>query len=287
MPSTAPDSEYANNPEPSNTGFLGPSYPYTNNIKPPNEIGISSRTGSINELIDDGKGLLSYGEVLLEGTGKASRTGNPLGNKFFYYTGGKCKPLTDQSGIIWENSLDPDKDKHKDKDVYRYIFVNNIPTGGLGFGDLSGSSIYKGLIPGTIQDLTAFTRLSIMNAFSADSSPPCQYVSLETITPTPQDPDTSNVKMTEGHYIALMDLKNMNDVCQSTGSITYNTGLESLPLYKCGNNPDPYTETKTGFTNMNMNMHNKLPDNIIDQFFLLCICLAGIYVLYKIHKYNK
>ena len=43
---TALDSEYANNPEPSNTGFLGPSYPYTNNIKPPNEIGISSRTGS-------------------------------------------------------------------------------------------------------------------------------------------------------------------------------------------------------------------------------------------------
>ena len=282
---TALDSEYANNSEPSNTGFLGPSYPYTNNIKPPNEIGISSKNGSINELINNGKGLLSYGELLLEGTGKASRTGNPLGNKFFYYTGGKCKPLTDQSGIVWENSTDPDKVKHKEEDVYRYIFVNNIPTGGLGFGDLSGSSIYKGLIPGTIQDLTAFTRLSIMNAFSADSSPPCQYVSLETITPTPQDPNTSNVKMTEGHYIALMDLKNMNDICKSTGSITYKTGLESLPLYQCGgNNPDPYSR-KVGFTNMNM--PNKLPDNIIDQFFILCICLAGIYILYKIHKYNK
>ena len=60
-------------------------------------------------------------------------------------------------------------------------------------------------------------------------------------------------------------------------------------LYMCdknGNtNPDPYTTPKSGFTNMNT--PNKLPDNIIDQFFLLCICLIGIYILYKVHKNNK
>jgi hypothetical protein len=87
-----------------------------------------------------------------------------------------------------------------------------------------------------------------------------------------------------------MDLKNMNDICHGTGNITYATGLESLPLYMCdgnGNtNPDPYAKPKiAGFTNMNIS--NKLPDNIIDQFFLLCVCLVGIYLLYKAHKYNK
>jgi hypothetical protein len=281
-PASEPYSEFADNPEPVNNGFLGPSYPYRNNIKPPNEVGITSKSGA-KPFIANIAGLISYGDLLLEGTGKASRTGKPLGNKFWYYTGARCKPLTDQSGIIWENSTDLNKDTHKEQEVNRYIFINNIPTGGLGFGDLSGSSIYKGLIPGTIQDLTAFSRLSIMNAFSGDSTPPCQYVNLETI-------DINNNVGHEGHYVALMDLKNMNDICKSAGSITYTTGSEHLPLYKCGtgNNPDPYSGTKTGFTNMNINTYsNKLPDNIIDQFFLLCICLVGIYILYKAHKYNK
>jgi len=298
--STAQNSEIAddpNNPQPTNNGFLGPSYPYKDNINPPDRVGITSKVG-INALTKDGVGLLSYVQVLLEGGGKASMTGQPLGNKFFYYTGGKCKPLTDQSGVIWEQSLDPDIETHKEEDVYRYIFVNNIPTGGLGFGDLSGSSIFRGLIPGTIQDLTAFSRLSIMNAFSGDTTPPCQYVTLKTV-------DEHNNSSTEGHYIALMDLKNMNDICSGTGKITYATGLESLPLYMCdgnGNkNPDPYAKplykpvvrpyipptppSTSGFTNMNIS--NKLPDNIIDQFFLLCICLIGIYILYRVHKYNK
>ena len=87
-----------------------------------------------------------------------------------------------------------------------------------------------------------------------------------------------------------MDLKNMADICKSVVSITYATGSETLPLYQCssGNNPNPYPDTTTGFTNMNITTYsNKLPDNIIDQFFLLCICLVGIYLLYKAHKYNK
>jgi len=279
-PASEPYSEFADNPEPVNNGLLGPSYPYRDNIKPPNEVGITSKPGVI-PFTNNISGFLSYGELLLEGTGKASRTGKPLGNKFWYYTGGRCKPLTDQSGIIWKDSTDPNKNTHKDQDVNRYIYINNIPTGGLGFGDLSGSSVYKGLIPGTIQDLTAFSRLSIMNAFSGDVTPPCQYVNLETI-------DINNNVGHEGHYVALMDLKNMNDICKGSGSITYKTGLENLPLYECstGNNPNPYSASKSGFTNMN-NYSNKLPDNIIDQFFLLCICLVGIYLLYKAHKYNK
>ena len=120
-----PYSEFADNPEPVSNGFLGPSYPYKDNIKPPNEVGITSKPG-INPLIANGAGLLSYINLLLEGDGKASRTGKPLGNKFWYYTGGRCKPLTDQSGIIWKDSTDPNKDTHKEQEVNRYIFISKV-----------------------------------------------------------------------------------------------------------------------------------------------------------------
>ena len=58
--STALNSEIAddpNNPQPNNNGFLGPSYPYKDNINPPDRVGITSKPG-IDALTKDGVGLL-------------------------------------------------------------------------------------------------------------------------------------------------------------------------------------------------------------------------------------
>lgn len=64
------------------TKLLGPAYPYYQNIKSPSQIGMSS-DGNLSTLAQDIDGLVSYVELLVSGSGAASATGQPLGNKFF------------------------------------------------------------------------------------------------------------------------------------------------------------------------------------------------------------
>ena len=238
-------------PTPTNSGgFLGQSYSYQKYINPPNKVGITSKA-TISGVANDIVGLSSYGELLIKGGGKASATGRPLGDKYWYYTGGKCNAVTDDTG----KDLPLDSTKQT---VNRWIYINNVPTGGLGIGTTSGGSDNKGLLPGAIQDLFVFSRLSIMNAFSGETTPNCQSVNLETI-------DSNNNKGRTSHYVALLDLENMNECTKkSPGS----------SLYNC----------KDSFTNMNINTN--FSNNIIDNFFLLCICIAGLYVLYYIHLHQ-
>ena len=94
--------------------YIGPDYPYYKYIKTPSEIGMSG-DGSLSQLGNDIDGLIGYVELLVSGGGKASATGQPLGNKFFLKTGGKCT------------------DKSTRQDVDRYIYINNVPTGQIPF----------------------------------------------------------------------------------------------------------------------------------------------------------
>ena len=84
--------------------------------------------------------------MLVSGGGKASATGQPLGNKFFLKTGGKCT------------------DKSTGQDVDRYIYINNVPVGNIPFIS-SGAGVnfseFKGLIPGTISNLNAFNPIKV------------------------------------------------------------------------------------------------------------------------------
>ena len=54
--------------------------------------------------------------MLVTGKGRASKTGKPLGNKFFLKTGGQCNPI-DKKG----NTVD------------RYLYINNVPDGSIPF----------------------------------------------------------------------------------------------------------------------------------------------------------
>lgn len=63
--------------------LLGPTYPYYQNIKNPNQLGMSNN-GTLSALANDISGLIDYVTVLVEGDSQASSTGQPLGNKFFY-----------------------------------------------------------------------------------------------------------------------------------------------------------------------------------------------------------
>ena len=75
--------------------LLGPDYDYGAQIRPPSGpdgLGMSS-DGTFGALESDITGLMDYVKVLLTGQG-ASKTGRPLGTKFFLDTDMKC---TDKS----------------------------------------------------------------------------------------------------------------------------------------------------------------------------------------------
>lgn len=167
--------------------YLGPDYPYYKYIRTPSEIGMSG-SGSLSQLGKDIDGLINYVELLVSGGGKASATGQPLGNKFFLKTGGKCT------------------DKATGQDVDRYIYVNNVPQGNIPFissGVGVNFSEFKGLIPGTISNLNAFNPMEIFQSFIAGAKPDCQEISMETI-------DIYNNHSTETHFVSLIDINNID-----------------------------------------------------------------------------
>jgi hypothetical protein len=167
--------------------LLGPSYPYWSNINSPSQMGMSSE-GSMSALGNDVVGLINYVEVLVSGSGAASKTGGPLGDKFFLKTGGTCKDTV--SG----NTED------------RYIYINNVPDGSIPFITSSSGmsfSSFEGLIPGVMGDLEALNPFLIMQAFLSGSVPACQNVSLEVI-------DVNNSTSTQSNFVTVVDLQNMS-----------------------------------------------------------------------------
>ena len=147
-------------------------YSYSTYIATPNSLGISDK-GSTEVLDKDIKGLIAYTEVLTMGTGKASTTGKPLGNKYFMTASSKCK----------------DTVTGEDKD--RYIYINNVPQGE-----------FAGLLPGLVGSVAKINPMSIISAaFESATKPDCKEITLETI-------DCNNGRSYETHYVAVSDIKN-------------------------------------------------------------------------------
>jgi len=228
--------------------LLGPTYPYYKNIRTPSEIGMTSN-GSISALTKDIDGLINYVTLLVEGTGKASATGNPLGNKFFLKTGAKCKNISDN------------------ETVDRYIYVNNVPEGNIPFisqGLGVNFSEFKGLIPGAMGNLNALNPYSLLQSFLSGSVPDCQPLTMQTI-------DINNNKSSETHYVTLVDIRNM-DPCS----------------FQNKTNPITNNKCKETFQNVNSNIDYtntvKLPNDITSQLYFLALALLVIYILYKVMK---
>jgi len=166
--------------------LLGPSYNYTKNINTPSEMGMSSK-GNLSTLSKDVSGLLAYIEILVSGRGKASKTGKPLGNKFFFKTSSTCK------------------DNKTEDIVDRYMYINNIPDGSIPFlSSAMGVQMteFEGLIPGTLGNLQALNPMALFQAFQMGSQPPCREISMQTV-------DINNVKGTASHYVADADISSI------------------------------------------------------------------------------
>lgn len=225
--------------------LLGPNYKYYANINTPSDIGMSSK-GTIKNLTKDVGGLIAYVELLVSGTGDASKTGRPLGNKFFLQTGAKCKDVV------------------TGEDADRYIYIDNVPTGNIPF--LSGGlginfSDMKGLIPGTISNLNVLNPFAIMQSFLSGSKPDCQEITMETI-------DVNNNISSETHFLTTIDLKNM-DPC----------------IFPDRKNPVTDRKCVESFENIKQKQDYEeflIPDDPYVKIYFLCLATLTIYIFFKI-----
>ena len=232
--------------------LLGPTYPYYKNIKTPSEIGMSDK-GSIQQMAKDIDGLIQYVELLVTGNSAASSTGQPLGNKFFLKTGAKCAAI---------DSCTDSNDESTCQKVDRYIYVDNVPEGNIPFissGLGVNFSEFKGLIPGAMGNLNVLNPFAIMRAFLSGSNPPCQPITMETIT-------VDNVRSSETHYVTLADITNM-DPC----------------IFPNGKNPVTGQNCKETFQNNEFQM----PDDPIAQLYFASLGVVGIFILYRLMEKSR
>ena len=242
--------------------YLGPSYPYHKYINSPSELGMSSN-GTLNALGNDLNGLIAYVEVLVTGNGRGSKTGKPLGNKFFLNTGGKCTYNdNDKVKCIGKDCKNENGSKQD-----RYIYINNVPMGNIPLiSSFAGQNFsqFKGLIPGTISDLNAMNPMNIFHSFLEGTEPDCIPVTMETI-------DISNNSSTERHFLTKVDINNM-DPC-------------SFPDRK---NPLTQASCKETFTTLNPSLFEDdhdiswmWPSDPWVQLYFISLGLLWVYILYR------
>ena len=233
--------------------LLGPTYPYYKNIKTPSQIGMSDK-GTIKQMAKDVEGLIEYVKLLVSGDSKASATGQPLGNKFFLKTGGKCSAI--------DKCTDPN-DKSTCELVDRHIYINNVPVGNIPFissGMGVNFSEFKGLIPGAMGNLNSINPFGIMRAFLTGSTPPCQSITMETIT-------NNNIKSSETNYVILADIENM-DPC----------------IFPNRKNPVNGQTCRETFTTNDVEV---MPDDILFQLYFASLGILGIFILYRLMEKSK
>ena len=142
-------------------------YDYGKYINTPETVGMSDE-GSLDTLGNDISGLIAYTQLLVEGGGRASATGDTLGNKYFLNAGSKCTDVDTKA------------------EVDRHVYINNVPT-------------YGGLIPGLIESTFKINPAGIMHAAFQSGKQDCKKITLQTI-------DGNNNKNKETHYVTLSDI---------------------------------------------------------------------------------
>lgn len=199
---------------------------------------------SLGALATNVDGLLSYVEVLISGTGNASVTGKPLGNKFFLKTTGQCskttvekwkkerdedaawekayedvenkfgaKEITEDQATKLKNALneqkakrDEERNQEKEK-VERWIYVNNIPDGSIPF--ISSGADGRGFksLRGLIPGaLGNLGALNPVQLFNGFTAGTYPDCAQVTL----QTVDNNNAKSSETRYIALIDMAQLN-----------------------------------------------------------------------------
>ena len=224
---------------------LGPDYSYVNQIKNPGELKMSS-TGSLTTLGNNISGLVEYTKLLVSGDSNASRTGGPLGNKFFLETGASCNDVTS-----------------KGMEAKRHIYINNVPDGNIPFisaGMGTNFKDLKGLVPGTMSNVSKINPLQMLQSFMIGTNPDCKPITMQTI-------NDKNDKKMETKHVALLDIKNLSP-CWFPNKI----------------NPDTQKRCTESFSTINYSEYNTpdKSDEIISKMYISVMTVFGFYILIKL-----
>ena len=234
--------------------ILGPDYEYYKYINSPEDMGMSS-DGSMSAITDDVAGLINYVMLLSSGGGPASKTGKPLGDKFFLPTGAKCK------------------DKASGEDVTRSLYVNNVPDGSIPFLT-AGTGVridsLQGLIPGTLSNLAQINPMQMFGAFMEGTTPECQAITMETI-------DINNIKTNQTGFVTTNDIQNMNPrwFPNNVNPVTGTQGFTTIRDSK-----------------VNKSKHKKvdysiMPNDVVVKLYYSSIGLLLLYIFVKLFKERK
>jgi len=258
--------------------LLGPTYSYADNIKTPEQLGISS-TGTLSALGNNINGVIDYTELLVTGVTPASATGQPLGDKFFLQTFAKCiDSATNQS-------------------VDRYIYFNNVPSGNIPFlSSTTGKDFntFRGLIPGVISDLSILNPMTMMRSLMSGANPPCQEITLQVIDP-------SNNKSMQTNFMTNTDISdldpcsipgNYNPITKKSCQEAFYTYFDSVNNNNNNNNKDNKKREKTSINDHHHHHHHKMKeeqnmqspvdiskDKLI-QFYFTSLFILLIYILF-------
>lgn len=244
---TAPPTATPPTPTPIPTNTNPPPYSYLQFIKAPSEMGMSDK-GDLPTIEKDINGLISYVKLLVDGNSNASKAKNngPLGNQFVVNTGAKCN--TTIAGIPTE--------------VDRYIYINNIPKGGIGAAPGANLPDFRGLIPGMMSGLDVLDPSRISESLANTDTPECMQVSLSVM-------DNSYNIVPSTNYVATTDIKYI-DPCSFTDY------KNPVTLATCNG------KFKQGFTNRSELLFSEIEDDYGSQAFLISVGIVSIFILHRL-----
>ena len=259
--------------------LLGPDYNYAKAIKPPSEMGMSTR-GSMSALAWNIAGISDYVNVLVSGDSRAQRNGGrrPLGQRFYLKTAAQCcsDPVLDEDG----NQIKCNK-KHD-----RYMFIDNIPSGRVPFISSASNSNFqslRGLVPGTMENVGKINPLEMISGFMAGAYPKCRKLKIKS---------TSSVGPKSNVYVADSDIANLS------GCLWNSKGKPRKRNTRDNRGRNPVSGEVTsgcaeGFKIMNEKLSNKNyakvknNKNTIDNLYNLGFSSLLIYLMYRlITKHN-
>ena len=265
-----------NDPKGMQEKLLGPDYDYSAQIRPPSgadSLGMSAK-GSFGALEDDIKGLMSYVKVLLSGEGRGSKTGKPLGTKFFLETPMKCT------------------DKKTNEEVKRSIYINNIPDGNIKMpGSTNGMSMkfdsFKGLIPGVMGNLSQINPLKILQSFTNGDNAYCQAITLQTV-------DAKNKPGQATAYVTNVDINDMPsnwftdngftkpDTREELDESAKKKEAEKAEKEKKKENEQFTTMTADSSLNSSRVDFGRMPNDVLIKIYYGLLGVLGLYIFLKI-----
>ena len=242
---------------------LGPEYSYSDYIKGPKELGMSSR-GDMRVLEKDVVGLFSYVDLLLTGKSKAVKGGGILGPQNFVPTGATCQL---------------DVGPNKERTVQRYIYNSFKPTGNTPIdGDDGAIKDARGLIPGLLENAVKLNPMDMFESF-LDTDPKCMMLKMPTTT-------SSGSVIAEEYPVSVIDIGQM-DPC----SFTYYNKRNPVTQESCGGGQQQKNK-RSGFENIYDKTENVFDktyveiDDIFDtsELYIFTMGLIFIYVALRACK---